>query len=307
MLRLHELITRIGILAVAGFSAGCSGLSFLIANVPASFGPHERTTGIAYGADRRQKLDVYTPSAKGANRPVVVFWYGGSWQSGSRGAYRFVGAALAERGCVTVLPDYRLYPAVRFPEFLDDAALTVKWVQEHAQEFGGDPRHVVLMGHSAGAHIAAFIALKPELLQKVGAHPDWIAGLVGLAGPYALAPNTRTLHTIFGAPYTEADWQPYRFVTPRAPPTFIAHGLDDTVVSVRQAEQLRDALRRNNVSVVAELYADKGHADMVAALSVPARHRAPVLDDVAKFIERVTSVAPAVTAAPRAVVPVGAR
>jgi acetyl esterase/lipase len=295
MLRLHRLITRIGILALAGFSSACGSLSFLVANVPASFGPYERATGIAYGPERRQKLDVYTPADKGSNRPVVVFWYGGSWQSGSRGEYKFVGAALAERGFVTVLPDYRLFPSVKFPTFLDDAATAVKWVQEHAQEFGGDPRHVVLMGHSAGAHIAAYLALRPDVLTKAGARPEWIAGLVGLSGPYALAPNTRALHTIFGKPYTEADWQPVRFVTRQAPPTFIAHGLSDHLVSVRQAEQLRDALRRNNVRVVTELYPGRGHADTVASLSKPARHRTTLLEDAAKFIESVTSVAPAVT------------
>lgn len=289
MLRLHRLITRIGILALAGFSAACSGISFFIANVPASFGPYERTTNLPYGSERRQRLDVYTPVGKATNRPVVIFWYGGSWTSGSKSEYRFVGAALAERGFVTVLPDYRLYPTVKFPVFLDDAAAAVKWVQEHAQEFGGDPRHVVLMGHSAGAHIAAYLALKPEVLTKAGARPEWIAGLVGLSGPYALAPNTRTLHRIFAKPYTEADWQPVRFVTHQAPPTFIAHGLHDTLVSVRQTEQLRDALRNNDVRVVAELYPRRGHADTVAAFSVPVRHRMPVLDDVAKFIESVTT------------------
>jgi acetyl esterase/lipase len=291
MLRLHTLIARIGILALAGVGSACTSVSFLIANVPASFGPHERKTNIAYGADRRQRLDVYTPAQKGTNRPVVVFWYGGSWQSGSKSAYKFVGAALAERGFVTVLPDYRLFPKVKFPEFLDDAAAAVAWVQQHAEEFGGDPRHVVLMGHSAGAHIAAFLALRPDVLSKAGARPEWIAGLVGLSGPYALAPNTRALHTIFSQPYTEADWQPYRFVTRQAPPAFIAHGLNDWVVSARQTEQLRDALRRNDVRVVTQLYPGTGHADTVAALSIPARHRAPVLDDAAKFITSVTTVA----------------
>jgi acetyl esterase/lipase len=307
MLNLRTLITRAGVLALAGMSAACTSISFFVANVPASFGPHQRTADIAYGPDRRQRLDVYTPGQQGADRPVVVFWYGGSWQSGSRSAYRFVGAALAERGFVTVLPDYRLYPKVKFPVFLDDAAAAVAWVQQHAQEFGGDPRRVVLMGHSAGAHIASYLALRPEVLTKAGARPDWIAGLVGLSGPYALAPNTRALHTIFGKPYTEADWQPVRFVTPQAPPTYLAHGRADWVVSVRQSEQLRDALIRNNVRVVADLYALRGHADTVAAISVPARYRAPVLDNVTRFIESVTAVAPVSASVPGPAAVVGAR
>lgn len=335
MLTIRKLIARAGVLALAASSAACTSLSFLIANVPASFGPYQRTTDIAYGSEKRQKLDVYVPldaadaeparagarpsgaqsggllrtaassdvapirgatATRATLRPVVVFWYGGSWQTGSKSSYRFVGAALAERGFVAVLPDYRLYPKVKFPEFLDDAAHAVAWVQQHAQELGGDPRHVVLMGHSAGAYTAAFLALKPDFLIKAGAKPEWISGLVGLAGPYAIAPNTRALRRIFGTPFAAADYQPVRFVTRQAPPTFLAHGLDDHVVSVHQTEALRDALRRNDVRVEAALYPDRGHADMVAALSVPARHRAPVLDDAVKFIESVTSAAPTLTA-----------
>jgi acetyl esterase/lipase len=303
MLKLPRRMTRVGILTLAGMSSACTSVSFFIANAPASFGAYERKTALAYGADRRQRLDVYTPAEKATGRPVVIFWYGGSWQSGSRSSYRFVGAALAERGFVTVLPDYRLYPKVKFPTFLDDAASAVAWVQQHAHEFGGDPQHVVLMGHSAGAHIAAYLALRPDLLTKAGAKPEWIAGLVGLSGPYALAPNTRALNTIFSRPYTPADWQPVQFVTRQAPPTFLAHGLSDWVVSARQTQQLRDALRMNDVRVETQLYAGRGHADTVAALSKPARHRAPVLDDAVKFIESVTTRATVQADAPAALAP----
>lgn len=293
MLRLRTLLVRTGVLALAGFSSACTSISFLIANTPAAFGSYERTADIAFGKERRQRLDVYKPKQGGPGLPVVVFWYGGSFDSGSKSSYRFVGAALAERGFVTVLPDYRLYPSVRFPEFLEDPALAVAWVQQHAEEFGGDPRKVVLMGHSAGAHIAAYLALKPDTLRKAGAKPEWIAGLVGLSGPYALAPNTRRLNTIFGSPYTPADWQPVRFVTHEAPPTFLAHGLDDWIVSPRQSEQFRDALRRNDVRVETKLYPGKGHAATVAAFSIPARYQAPVLEDASEFIASVTAAAPA--------------
>jgi acetyl esterase/lipase len=293
MLNVAKVLARAAVATLAAFASGCTAISFAIANVPATFGAYQRTAGIAYGTDRRQKLDVYVPEQTGAKRPVVIFWYGGSWDSGNRSSYRFVGAALAEQGFVTVLPDYRLYPRVKFPDFMDDGAHAVAWVQQHAAEFGGDPHEIVLMGHSAGAHMAAFLALNRDFLAKHGANPEDIAGLVGLSGPYVLAPNSRVLHTIFGKPYTEADWQPARFVTSQAPPAFLAHGLKDTVVSVRQTEQLRDALRANNVRVETELYAGRSHADMVAALSIPARGRAPVLDQASKFIRSVTSSPPA--------------
>lgn len=294
MLTISRLLARAGASLAAALAAGCTQLSFSIANVPASFGPYHRTSAIAYGVDPRQKLDVYVPDAaagesSSATRPVVIFWYGGSWDSGNRGSYRFVGAALAEQGFVTVLPDYRIYPAVKFPLFLEDAANAVAWVQKHAAEFGGDPNRVVLMGHSAGAHMAAFLAFNREFLAKHGAQPEHIVGLVGLSGPYILAPNTSVLHTIFNKPYTEADWQPANFVSAQAPPTFLAHGINDTLVSVKQTEVLRDKLRANHVRVETELYPGVGHADTVAALSIPARGRAPVLDQATTFIRSVTS------------------
>jgi len=298
-----KLCRSIVLASLAGLLSACSAITFGIANAPASFGPFERKADLPYGPDKRQTLDVYVPKSEGtpdaalANRPVVVFWYGGSWQRGSKTDYRFVGAALAERGFITVLPDYRLYPDAKFPDFLDDAAHAVAWVQQHAQEFGGDPHRVVLMGHSAGAHTAAFLALNREFLAKRGAKPEWIAGLVGLSGPYALAPNTRTLNRIFAAPWGESDWQPVRFVTSQAPPTFIAHGLDDSIVSVRQAMQLRDALIAKGVRVEAELYPDKGHAATVAGFSKPARGSAPTLDETVAFLGSLSGASPALEGA----------
>src|SRR6185312_2018646 len=294
MLTISRLLARAGAALAAALASGCTQISFAIANVPASFGPYHRTTGVAYGAERRQKLDVYVPDAatdesSRTRRPVVIFWYGGSWDSGDRSSYRFVGAALAEQGFLTVLPDYRIYPGAKFPAFLEDGATAVAWVQTHAAEFGGDPHRIVLMGHSAGAHMAAYLALNREFLAKHGVRPGDIVGLVGLSGPYILAPNTTVLHTIFGKPYTEADWQPARFVSSEAPPTFLAHGLNDTLVSVKQTEVLRDKLRANPVRVETEIYPGVGHADTVAALSIPARGRAPVLDHAVKFIRSVTS------------------
>ena len=321
MLNLPRFATRLAIAAMAGVLSACSAITFGIANAPAAFGPYERKADIAYGTDKRQKLDVYVPkvasSASAATtagsdgtpaampvsnsvpavaaRPVVIFWYGGSWQTGSKADYRFVGAALAEHGYITVLPDYRLYPDVKFPDFLDDAAHAVAWVQQHAQEFGGDPHRIVLMGHSAGAHTAAYLALNREFLARRGARPEWIVGLVGLSGPYVLAPNTRALNRIFAPPWGESDWQPIRFATSQAPPTFLAHGLSDNLVSVAQTEELRDALQSKGVRVETELYADTGHAATVAGFSKPARARAPTLDQAVAFLGTLTSTSTART------------
>lgn len=288
MLRFALLL---GAALVAIMVAGCSSAVFLFANAPTAFGSFDRRSDLAYGEDPRQRLDVYAPR-NAAKRPIVIFWYGGTWVKGSKANYRFVGAALAERGFVAVLPDYRLYPAVTFPAFCEDGAHALAWVEAHAQEFGGDPHRVVLMGHSAGAHMAAFIAFNHAFDEKAGADSKSIVGLVGLSGPYALVPDTDELHAIFPAPYTDADWQPVRFVDAHSPPTLLLHGLADQEVYPKHTIELNEALLRNHVRVQMKLYPHGRHADTLAPFALLARHRSPAYEDSVAFIESVTQSDP---------------
>lgn len=265
--------------------SACTALSFGLANAPSWFSRVQRTRDVAFGADARQRLDIYRPPASvGAARPVIVFWYGGSWDNGSKKDYRFVGVALARLGYVTVLPDYRLYPQVRFPLFLDDGAQAVAWVQRHAADYGGDPSRIILMGHSAGAHMAAMLALNQRYLEQAGADPARIVGLIGLSGPYGLTPNTPTLNDIFRAPFTPHDWQVLPYVFAQAPPALLMHGRADKLVRVTNTEALAAALRAQGVPVESRIYDARGHIDMLAALSLPGRRRAPVLQDIAQFL-----------------------
>jgi acetyl esterase/lipase len=279
---------RIGAMILAATLAACSRASFVIANAPTYFGSYRQAAALQYGQDPRQMLDVYSPE-DAAKHPVVIFFYGGSWTAGERSDYRFVGAALAARGFVAVLPDYRLYPAVKFPRFVEDGAKAVAWVQIHASEFGGDPDRLVLMGHSAGAHMAAFLALNDTYLAKAGVRPGSIVGLVGLSGPYALDSNSDTLRATFGKPYTPADWQPVQFASDRSPPTLLLHGLADTVVHPAHAEKLRDALMAHKVHVETHLYPDRDHTDTIASFSLAKRRRTSSLDETIKFLRSVTS------------------
>jgi len=264
--------------------AGCSLVEFGAANAPNVFAGIQRHRDLSYGADLRQRLDIYAPR-QASNRPVVIFWYGGSWVKGSKAQYRFVGTTLAEHGLVAVLPDYRLYPQVTFPAFDVDGARAVAWTEQHAREFGGDPGNIVLMGHSAGGHTAAFLALNHAFLRKYGADPQCVSGLVGLSGTYVLVPDSDELRATFPAPYTEADWQPIRFVDADSPPTLLLHGLADTEVLPREAQELRDALARAHVPVELHLYPHRGHAATVASFALITRWRTRSLSDTLKFID----------------------
>jgi acetyl esterase/lipase len=287
LLTFPRTLIRLGVVVLVLLIAGCSTSQFLLANAPTAFHSLDRHLDLPYGEDPRQRVDVYAPR-QAVNRPIVIFWYGGSWTKGSKAQYRFVGTTLAERGFVAVLPDYRLYPQVAFPLFDEDGARAVAWVEQHAKEFGGDPRHIVLMGHSAGGHTAAFLAFNHAFLQKFGADPRSISGLVGLSGTYVLVPDTDTLRATFPPPFTERDWQPISFVDASAPPTLLLHGLDDKEVLPQEAIELRDALVRNQVRVDLHLYPHRGHGDTVAPFAFLARWRTPAVTDTIAFIESVT-------------------
>lgn len=276
---------RLAVLLAAVMLSGCERLSLLVANLPARTA--ERRGDLSYAPGPRGRFDAYLPpqaAQGGAARPLVIFWYGGGFTDGERTDYRFVGAALSGAGFVTVLPDYRLYPQVRFPQFLEDAARAVVAAHAQAAALGADGSRIVLMGHSAGAYIAAMLALNPAYLTRAGGDPRWIVGLVGLSGPYDIDPNTPVLDRIFRDTATPTQFKPLSYVTPAGPPALLLHGEADTLVSARQSQALGDALGAAGVRVRVVRYAGRGHADTVAALSVPARGRAPVLSDVLAFL-----------------------
>jgi acetyl esterase/lipase len=264
--------------------SACAAVSFGIANLPARFAHSERSANVQFGPAPWQRADVYQPRHTTAPVPVIVFWYGGSWTDGSKDEYRFVGAALAGLGCVAVLPNYRLYPQVKFPAFLDDAAQAVAWVQSHAADYGGDPHRIVLMGHSAGAQMAAMLAINHDYLRRAGVDLHNIVGLIGLSGPYELKPDTPTLNAIFAAPYTPDDWQVLHFVAADAPPTLLIHGADDKVVWASDSTHLAEALGHLQVPVELKVYPNRGHADTVAALAWVLRFRSPTLTDIDRFM-----------------------
>lgn len=216
-------------------------------------------------------------------------FYGGRWSSGSRRDYGFVGKALATRGWVVVIPDYRLYPAVRYPQFLDDCALAVAWTRQHAGQFGGDGERLVLMGHSAGAYNAAMLALEPHRLGSVGT-PPWLRGMVGMGGPYDFLPITDpVLRHVFGPPEQWPGTQPVNHVAAGTPPMLLVHGADDVTVRPRNSAALAARVTANGGDATELLLPGLEHVWPLAALAAPLRWRAPVLDRIDDFLQRVTS------------------
>lgn len=263
---------------------GCSPLSAINAFVPED--GHQRASDIAYGPEARQRLDVYKPDNASGDKPVVVFLYGGSWKRGKRENYRFAGQAFASRGYVTVIPDYRTYPDVQFPAFVEDAAAAVAWVRKNIARFGGDPDRIVLAGHSAGAHIAALLAYDDNYLKAAGVPMVSVAGLVGLAGPYYFDPlKYASLRPIFETAKRPDEARPVTFVMPGQAPSLLLHGKDDTTVWPKNSIELTKKLNEARVPVRLVQFEDIGHVGILLALAKPFQKKDGVVDTIVDFLE----------------------
>lgn len=239
---------------------------------------------VLFAPDIGLSMDVYRPRmAPGKKPPVVVFFYGGSWQRGKREQYKFVGQQLAENGVLAVVADYRTYPQAMFPAFMDDAARAVRRVQDQAAGWGGDPNRLFIAGHSAGAQIAALLATDPRYLKVHGMQPDQLAGVIGISGPYDFN-VTGDLVAVFGPPSLWPRAQALNFADGNEPPFLLLHGTGDNVVEYADSSELAEKLRGHGVPVTLKLLPGAGHFSPLAGLYDP--KRAPeVLPAILTFIK----------------------
>jgi acetyl esterase/lipase len=274
-------------LAAISLLAACAPSATL--NVLTPSNTHSVTRSLDYGSLSRQKLDIYQPAqaAPAAGYPVVVFFYGGSWNSGDRANYAFMGEALASRGVLTLVADYRVYPEVRYPDFLADSAAALAYGLKQASALGGNPKRVFVMGHSAGAYNAAMLALDARWLKAAGHAPTELAGFIGLAGPYDFLPMTNVkTQPVFFHPNYPAGSQPGEYISRSAPRSFIGAAKKDSLVDPqRNSVALATQLQAAGAPTTLKLYDRVNHVTLAAAFSAPLRWLAPVLDDVVKFIE----------------------
>jgi len=236
---------------------------------------------IAYGSQPRQTLDLYTPTKPRADGKAVVFFYGGGWKEGSKAENESIGKLLASQGIVTVIPDYRLFPEVRFPAFIEDGARAVRWAADH---IGVDK--LFLMGHSAGAHMAMMLAANSPYLAQAGVDRLKLRGAIGLSGPYDLLPfqnNPYMLDAFLGGRNPEI--YPEAFAQGPLPAVLLVQGAADTVIDPGNTERFAAAWRKARGQAVVKLYAGVDHMDTQQALVDPAGTRIPVRDDVLGFIE----------------------
>lgn len=276
-------------IAGAALLAACSPVKIVNDLTPSSTYVFEGDIG--YGAAPRQRLDVYKPlpasvAANGA-RPLVVFFFGGTWSNGERASYKFVGEALASRGAVVVVPDYGLSPVFKYPVFVQDSALAAKWALDNAARLGADPKQVYVMGHSSGGYNAAMLALDARWMGAVGASPKQFAGWIGLAGPYDFLPiENPQAQVAFNWPGTPPDSQPLAHASAAAPRTLLLAATKDKLVDpVRNTGQMATKLRAAGVSVETYEYDDLSHITLIGNVAKPLQWLGgPVLPPVLAFI-----------------------
>lgn len=276
----------IALLTVTLLSA-CSGPALLNTFTPST--GYTVATNLPYDPTTGLTLDVYTP-AGARNAPVVVFFFGGRWGEGDKLQYKFVGQALASRGIVAVVPNFRLYPAVRFPAFVQDGAMALKWARGSIGSYGGDPAKLFVMGHSSGAHIASMLALNEGYLKAVGGSRSWLKGMIGLAGPYNFLPiQDPELRDIFGPPDQFEQSQPIFFVDGQNPPLLLLHGEDDKTVWVNNTRTLAKAVAVAGGPVETVIYPKMSHDMILNSLGSMLRSSSDVVNHVEDFVRRMAS------------------
>ena len=248
---------------------------------------------VSYGVGRA--LDVYRATTP--NAPVLVFVYGGGWNTGSKDlrvggldVYGNIGRFYASQGVTTVVINYRLQPAVRWREQAADVAAAVKWTKQNIATFGGNPERIFLMGHSAGAHLASMVSLNQGIQTTAGIGRCDIDGVVSVSGAGLDLDDQETYRTEdpgyyeqrFGPRTDRAEWT-------AASPATHADAADAAVLILYATGESRGLQRQSRVfkaaldraSVPAQLLAIKGesHTRMVLVLSHPEKAAVPAVLD----------------------------
>ncbi len=227
-----------------------------------------------YGDDVRQKFDMYPGHGSSADT-FIIFVHGGSWRRGDKHSYRFVGRTLAHMGYTTVIPNYRLYPNVTFPAYIEDVAAVVWHVaQNHSS------KRLILMGHSAGGHMAAVLALDAQRYLKGASRPH-IDAFIGLAGAYN--PQVWPRNAAFGSAEPRL-WTPLQLVTPAAPPMLLLHGRLDTTVRPSQTLALAEAVTAAGGRAEVHLYGFMEHFAALLPFVPGFRFYSTIRHDIRHFI-----------------------
>ncbi len=250
---------------------------------------------VSYGDDQAQRLDVYAPH--GANEaPVVVFVHGGEWTRGDKSAVSFKPKLFNQNGILMISINYRLTPAVTHPAHVSDVAAAIRFVHDHAGRFGGNPKKIVLMGHSAGCHLVTLVALDSRYLASVGLRPSDLSGVVAWSGgSYDLVQKVEQrgayadyIKKAFGD--SEEVWRdasPVQHVGDvKAGPRFLFASIEPGSASHQAAERLAKLINEAGGSATTKLLDDRDHFGANHLLGAPQDATGAML---VRFVTEVTN------------------
>lgn len=269
------------------FLSACTSAGLFVINTAARLdAEHDRTTDISFGPASWQTLDVYRPEGEAGDLPVILFFYGGGWDSGSKADYLFVARAFTELGYVVVLPDYVKYPTGKFPQFMEDGARAFAWTRENIQQHGGDPRRLFIAGHSAGAHLGALLLTDDRYLAAEGYAPNDVRAFAGLAGPYNFTPQEPKYQRIFAPPENYPMIRASRFVSGDEPPMFLARGGDDGTVGPQNQARLAESLQGAGIEHQTRTYSGVSHVGILLGMAPLLGRNSTVTKDIHSFFYR---------------------
>jgi acetyl esterase/lipase len=271
--------------AVLLLLAACSPITF--ANRMISRTGYHVVNDVAYGKDPRQKLDFYVPDHP--TGPVLLFFYGGGWQGGTKSLYPAFGQAFATKGILVAIADYRIYPQVRYPEFIKDSAQAFAYVHAHAAQYGANPKQLIVAGHSAGAYDAMMLAADPRYLKDASADLSQICGVIGIAGPYDFLPLTDPSYIAVFEGNDRRESQPINYIDGKRPPMLLAYGTSDTVVDPGNSVRMAAKLRSFGSTVRLKAYPNTGHVGIILSLIPGLRWMTPLRADMLDFIASATT------------------
>jgi len=262
-MRGKNTVLRKSVLAslAATLISACSPVGFLNGITPSASFNLEKN--IAYGDLDRQKLDVYASKTPKAGAPLIVFVHGGSWEDGSKDIYKFLGEGFARKGYDVVIPNYRLYPDVTYPSFVDDAALAVSFAAKRYPD-----RSIAVMGHSAGGHIVTLLGTNGDYFKAAGLDMcSRISSIIGLAAPTGAYPlKEEPFITIFPERFSGKD-APLNNVNAPSPSMFLMNGGKDTTVGPKNSEELAAAITARGGNAVYKFYPELNHTEPVKVMS----------------------------------------
>ena len=274
------------ILLLCTLLTACTDAAFKAINIPSyMLNDHKLEQNLAYGEKTYQKLDLYLPSDQStARKQLIVFVYGGGWTSGAKERYCFVADALTSAGYAVAIPDYIKYPDGEFPSFVQDIALSIAWLSRRVQQYA-DIDEIIIMGHSAGAHIGALLLTDPRYLAAHHLQPDTIQAFVGLAGPYGFTPQEEKYKNVFANLEDYSQMQPLHFATGEEPPMLLLHGSDDTTVLPVNTRKFAEKVNAKGGTAVTHFYSGRGQIDVMLAFTRVLGRKDPVRMNILDFLQ----------------------